>query len=401
MNTTTMFYVGIDVSKDKSDICIKDVNGNDLIQRFKITNNKADLGHLYETIERIKSKIPGNSDVVFGMEATGIYSLPLYSALKRDGYKVKLYNPIQTNGFRKINIRKTKTDPIDSAIIADMLRHSEPPQVSDIQDLNLYQLRELVRIRHRLIEKQTLCKVQLIRNIDTIWPDYGNVMKRVLGTTSLAIMKKYSVPSKVRAKSFEQFYELVKKMSRSKISRIQAEEIYAHAGNVLTIPELDSVITFEIKTLISQLELYDEQIQSIEIRIDQMMKLIDSKIMSIPGIGDTLGPIILGEIGCVDRFSNVKKLIAFAGLDPVVSQSGRFENMSGPISKRGSPLLRQALFLAANVARQNDDNLKRFYDKKRSEGKHHFSALNAVAAKLLRITYWVLKNRKEYQTQLN
>jgi len=401
MNTTTMFYVGIDVSKDKSDICIKDVNGNDLIQRFKITNSKADLGHLYETIKRIKSKTPGKSDVVFGMEATGIYSLPLYSALKRDGYKVKLYNPIQTNGFRKINIRKTKTDPIDSAIIADMLRHSEPPQVSDIQDLNLYQLRELVRIRHRLIEKQTICKVQIVRNIDTIWPDYNSVMKRVLGKTSLAILKKYSVPSKVRAISFEQFYELIKKMSRSKISRKQAEEIYAHAGNVLTIPELDSVITFEIKTLISQLELYDEQIQSVEIRIDQMMKLIDSKIMSIPGIGDTLGPMILGEIGSVDRFSNVKKLIAFAGLDPVVSQSGRFENRSGPISKRGSPLLRQALFLAANVARQNDENLKRFYDKKRSEGKHHFSALNAVAAKLLRITYWVLKNNKEYQTQLN
>ena len=396
-----MFYVGIDVSKDKSDICIKDQNGNDLIQRFKITNSKADLDRLYETIERIKSRTPGKSDVVFGMEATGIYSLPLYSALKRDGHKVKLYNPIQTNGFRKINIRKTKTDPIDSAIIADMLRHSEPTQVSDIQDMNLYQLRELVRIRHRLIEKQTLCKIQLVRNIDTVWPDYKSVMKRILGTTSIAILRKYSVPSKVRASSFDQFYELIKKMSRSKISRIQAEEIYAHAGNVLTIPELESVITFEIKTLIKQLELYDKQIESIEIRIDQMMKNIDSKIMSIPGIGYTLGPIILGEIGSVTRFSNVKKLVAFAGLDPVVSQSGRFENMSGPISKRGSPLLRQALFLAANVARMNDDNLKRFYNKKRSEGKHHFSALNAVAAKLLRITYWVMKNNKEYQTQPN
>ena len=401
MDTTTILYVGIDVSKDKSDICIKDKLGNDLIHRFKIANNKADLGHLYETIEQIRSRTPGKSDVVFGMEATGIYSLPLYSALKRDGHKVKLYNPIQTNGFRKINIRKTKTDPIDSAIIADMLRFSEPPQVSELQDFNLYQLRELVRTRHRLIEKQTLCKVQLIRNVDTIWPDYSNIMKRVLGTASIAILKKYSVPSKVRAKSFEQFYELVKKTSRSKISRIKAEEIYTHAGNVLTIPELDSVITFEIKTLITQLELYDEQIQSVEVRIDQMMKLIDSRIMSIPGIGDTLGPIILGEIGNVDRFSNPKKLIAFAGLDPIVSQSGRFKNMTGRISKRGSPLLRQALFLAANVARQNDENVKRFYDKKRSEGKHHYSALNAVAAKLLRIVYWVLKNNKEYQTQLN
>ena len=101
MDNTTMFYVGIDVSKDKSDICIKDEKGNDLIHRFEITNKKADLEMLYETVESIKRNIPGNSDVVFGMEATGIYSLPLYSALKRDGYKVKLYNPIQTNGYRK------------------------------------------------------------------------------------------------------------------------------------------------------------------------------------------------------------------------------------------------------------------------------------------------------------
>ncbi|MDO8725824.1 MAG: IS110 family transposase [Candidatus Methanoperedens sp.] len=401
MNATTILYVGIDVSKDKSDICIKDKLGNDLIHRLIIANKKADLGHLYETIERIRSKTPGNSDIIFGMEATGIYSLPLYSALTRDGHKVKLYNPIQTNGFRKMNIRKTKTDPIDAAIIADMLRFSEPPQVNPIKDLNLYQLRELVRIRDRLIDKQTVCKVQLVRNIDTIWPDYSSVMKSATGATSIAILKKYSVPSKVRAESFEKFYELVKMKSRSKISRTMAEEIYTHAGNILTIPELDSIISVEIKTLITELELYDEQIRSIEKRIDQMMNLIDSKIMSIPGIGDTLGPMILGEIGDAQRFPTAKKLIAFAGLDPIVSQSGRFENKSGRISKRGSPLLRKGLFLAANVARQNDENLKRFYDKKISEGKHHYSALNAVAAKVLRIVYWVLKNDKEYQTQVN
>jgi transposase len=309
-----------------------------------VSNKQADLRHLYETIEGLKSKTPGNSDVVFGMEATGIYSLPLYSDLTRDGHKVKLYNPIQTN-------------------------------------LNLYQLRELVRIRDRLIDKQTICKVQLVRNIDTVWPDYSSVMKKATGATSIAILRKYSVPSKVRAESFEKFYELVKMKSRSKISRIKAEEIYTHAGNILTIPELDSIISVEIKILITELELFGEQIRSIEKRIGQMMKLVDSKIISIPGIGDTLGPMILGEIGNADRFPTAKKLIAFAGLDPIVSQSGRFENKS--------------------VAIQNDENLKRFYNKKISEGKHHFSALNAVAAKLLRIVYWVFKNNKEYQTQVN
>ena len=401
MNTTTILYVGIDVSKDKSDICIKDQSGNDLIQRFKITNTKADLGKLYETIERIKSKTQGKIDVVFGMEATGIYSLPLYSALRRDGYKVKLYNPIQTNGFRKMNVRKTKTDPIDAAIIADMLRYSEPPQVNEIKDLNLYQLRELVRIRHRLIEKQTVCKIQMIRNIDMIWPNYVSLMPKVFGTTSITVLKKYNVPSKMIGKSFEQFYELVSKASRSKISRTKAEEIYANAGNILIIPEIEPIVSIEIKTLITQLELYNGQIQSVEEKIEQMMKLIDSKIMSIPGIGGILGPIILGEIGNIDRFSNAKKLVAFAGLDSVVSQSGRFENKIGKISKRGSPLLRQALFLAANVARMNDNVLKQFYEKKRSEGKHHYSALNAIAAKLLRIVYSVLKNNKEYQPQTN
>ncbi len=217
MKSATLLYVGIDVSKDRCDICIKNQMGNDLIQRFKISNTRADLSRLYETIERIRSKIPENSDVVFGLEATGIYYLPLYSALKRDGNKIKLYNPIQTNGFRKMNIRKTKTDLIDAAIIADMLRYSEPPLANGIQDLNLYQLRELVRIRHRLIDKRTLCKIQLIRNLDIIWPGYKSIIPTVFGVTSMAILKKYSTLSKVITKTFDQFYELVQKASRSQI----------------------------------------------------------------------------------------------------------------------------------------------------------------------------------------
>jgi transposase len=400
-NTTDILYIGIDVSKDKCDVCIKNQAGNDLVKRFQVSNTKADLNKLYETIEKIKSKNPENSDVVFGMEATGIYYLPLYSALKRDGHKIKLYNPIQTNGFRKMNIRKTKTDPIDAAIIADMLRYSEPPLANGIKDLNIYQLRELVRVRHRLIDKRTRCKIQLIRSLDIVWPGYKTVMPTVFGKTSIMILKKYSVPTRVLTKSFEQFYGYVQKASRSQIARNKAEEIYTHAGNILAIPELESITGVEIKILIAQIELYDGQIQALENKIAQLTEMIDSKIMSVPGISRKLGPIILGEIANVDRFTSAKKLIAFAGLDPVISQSGRLKNKTGPISKRGSPLLRQALFLAANVARQNDENLKRFYNTKIGEGKHHYSALNAVAAKLLRIVFWVLKNNKEYQPQLN
>lgn len=176
--------------------------------------------------------------------------------------------------------------------------------------------------------------------------------------------------------------------------------MYNHTGCILTVPEIDSVISVEIKTLVSEIELYNEQIQALEKTISQLMSQIDSQITTIPGIGNNLGAVILGEIGEVGRFSNVKKLVAFAGLDPIVKSSGNFKNKSGPISKRGSPDLRWALFMAANVARQNDVNLRKYYEKKRNEGKHFYAALNAVAAKLLRIVYWVLNNNKEYQTQL-
>jgi transposase len=131
-------------------------------------------------------------------------------------------------------------------------------------------------------------------------------MPTVFGKTSMTILNKYSVPSFVLTKSFEQFYELVNKISRSQITHDKALEIYTHAGNVLAIPELESIIGIEIKTLIAQIELYDEQIRTVEMKIDKIMKLIDTKITSVPGISGILAAVILGEIANVDRFTTVK-----------------------------------------------------------------------------------------------
>lgn len=391
-----IIFVGIDVSKDKHDICIKDSNGNELTRRFQILNTKADLNVLYATIDKL-TKTKGIRDVIFGMEATGIYYLPLFSALKRDGYPIRLYNPIQTHGYRKMEVRKTKTDSIDASIIADMLRYSELPLANSFQDLRLYQLRELTRSRQRLVDNRTKIKIQLIRDLDMTWPGYTVIMPKIFGKTSMAILKQYSVPSEITTGTFEQFYELIYEVSRGQITSSKALRIYNHARDILTVPEVNLSASFEIKMLISQIEMYDKQILGIQAKINQMMKLINSKVTSIPGISDVLGAAILGEIGNIDRFSNVKKLIAFAGLDPAIRKSGRQENKTGPISKRGSPLLRHALFLAANVARQNDETLKRYFNKKISEGKHYYSALNATAAKVLRIVFWVLKNDMEYK----
>ena len=127
------------------------------------------------------------------------------------------------------------------------------------------------------------------------------------------------------------------------------------------------------------------------------MEKINSSITSIPGIGPVLGAVIISELGDIKRFDKPSKLVAFAGIDATVSQSGEFEGTHNVMSKRGSPYLRKALFQAALVASNTDPVLKAYYQKKRSEGKHHKTCIGAVARKMCNIIYVVLKNDKPYE----
>ena len=123
---------------------------------------------------------------------------------------------------------------------------------------------------------------------------------------------------------------------------------------------------------------------------------IASPITSITGIGPVLGAVILGEIGDISRFEAAAKVVAYAGIDASVSQSGEFQSTSNRMSKRGSPYLRRALYQAATVAAFHDPELIAFYQKKRAEGKHHSVCIGAVARKLCYIIFTILKENRPY-----
>lgn len=127
------------------------------------------------------------------------------------------------------------------------------------------------------------------------------------------------------------------------------------------------------------------------------MKKINSPITTIPGIGPVLGAVIITEFGDISRFDKPSKLVAYAGIDATISQSGEFEGTHNVMSKRGSPYLRKALFQAALVASNSDPVLKDYYQKKRAEGKHHKTCIGAVARKMCNIIYAVLKNDTPYE----
>lgn len=123
---------------------------------------------------------------------------------------------------------------------------------------------------------------------------------------------------------------------------------------------------------------------------------IFTRLQTIPGIGPYVAASLLGEIQTMERFPSAHTLVAYAGLDPKIRQSGRVLNSTGRLTKRGSSYLRRSIFIAANAARRYDPNLRAMYDKKRSEGKSYTVATCVVARKLLAIVRAVWLSGQNY-----
>ena len=158
----------------------------------------------------------------------------------------------------------------------------------------------------------------------------------------------------------------------------------------------DSALSIQVTQTVAQIELLDSQIEKVEAEMTEIMKFHDPVIMTIPGIGYINGGMILGEIGDIHRFSCPAKLLAFAGLDPSVYQSGNFQAKKTRMSKRGSRILRYALINAAHNVVKNNSTFKAYYDAKMAEGRSHYSALGHCAGKLVRIIWKIMTDEAEF-----
>lgn len=144
------------------------------------------------------------------------------------------------------------------------------------------------------------------------------------------------------------------------------------------------------------MELFTQQLDEVEDTINDIMDSMDSVIKTIPGIGNLNGGMIIGEIGDIHRFESSCKLLAYAGLDPSVYQSGKFNASHTRMSKRGSKLLRYALINAAWQLTLNNKTFKDYYDLKISQGRCHYNALGHVAHKLVRVIHKIMIDNVEF-----
>lgn len=386
-----MFYLGIDIGKNTHVASLMDDHAKIIFKAFSFANT---LDAAEDLLHKIK---PYMHQIEIGMEATGHYWLSLYSFLTDNGFTVHVVNPIQTDGWRRgIEIRKRKTDTIDSVLIADLIRYGDFVETS-LSDEDTLSLRNLSRFRNYLVSSISDLKRKTIAVLDQVFPEYTSVFSNVFGKTSKELLKTLSIPSDYEDISAEKLEEVLSQIKLKKKASQAISELSQKAGRSFGVSFCQESFAFQLKLLIEQICFIEDQVESVEVEIEELLSKLNSPITTIPGISSITGAVILGEIGDISRFDNPAKLVAYAGLDSTVSQSGESELPSGRLSKRGSPYLRKALYQAANVAEFYDPVFSAYYRKKRNEGKHHLVATNAVARKLCHTIFAILKNNTPYE----
>lgn len=384
-----MFYCGIDVAKLKHAVSLMDEKGQTVKAWFTIANTRSGFDQLLTELQS-----QGGS-VTVGLEATGHYWLALYDELTRNGYPVIVLNPLQVAAYRKSGIRKVKSDATDAVWIADYIRIANLPP-SELDMPIFLQLRELSRFRFRITEQVGDLKRKLLTLLDRVFPEYERLFSNVFLQASRAVLQEAVSAQEFADLDLQELTQLLTEASRGRFGQEKAEKIQQQARQSVGVGFLTNAIHLEMRCLLAQLDLLDEQRRQIDQSIAELMTQIPQYITSIPGIGPVTGAAILAEIGDIHRFETVDKLVAYAGIDATVYQTGQFEATEAHMSKRGSPYLRHALWCAATAALLHDPSLKAYYQKKRNEGKHHGTALGAVCHKLLARIFVVLKEQRAY-----
>jgi len=369
-------------------VALLDEQGHSHKAVFTIENNQSGM-------ETLLAELKPLGEVRIGLEATGHYWLVLYDMLTRNGYSVSVINPMQIAAYRKSGLRKVKNDSTDAVWIADFLRISNAP--TSIQEIPiLMQLRELTRFRFWLLEQIGDCKRKLLTILDRVFPEYEKIFSNVFLTSPRALLQEAVSAQEFANFNLDELTELLATSSRSRFGLEKAKQIQEQAQHSIGVGFLADAVHVEMRCLLAQITLLEEQQVEVEKTVEGLMAQIPQYITSIPGVGAVTGAAILAEIGDIQHFESPEKLVAYAGIDATVHQSGQFEAKQMHMSKRGSPYLRLGLWQAASMSILHNEELKLYYQKKRKEGKAHRVAIGAICRKLLLRIYVILKENRPY-----
>ena len=396
--------VSIDVSKGKSDYqAFKNLNVKYTGSR-SIKHTKEGFDEIVNLVREMEKKLETEVCVVY--EATGVYHRVLKKVLEDNNIKQFIINPLLSAKTRKNDsLRCPKTDKLDPKSIAKTY-YSHSLHNSHKQETIYHELRELSRYYEDILVHIRKDKVAFRAQLDIVFPGYDTLFDDLYGPVALAVIEKYPHPEMLQKKKINTVSKVIRNKTchRQAVSDTMADKAIEYSKTIYSGCDKDDIEVLILQRIIKKLK---EDMAEAERTIGEMVKLAQelpdfSIIKSIPGIGDNLAARIIAELGDMTRFKKKNELVAFAGLDPRISESGQNDGDHMHITKKGNKRLRCLLYLAVTCSirlKRDNNSIKDFYIKKKQQSNPMCSkaAKTACASKLVRIIYSMCKTGELYQ----
>jgi len=395
-----MYYVGIDVAKEKHYVCILDDTGEFAVKPFWIYT---DILGLRRLVEKLADLSLDNDDFIIGVESTGAYSENLYAYITDSDYEVILLNSYQTAKYRDFStLKKIKNDAIDAYVIAELLSTGKYKE-SHISNDAYHSLKVLGRTRKSLMDKIKTIKREISTVMATVNPEITKVFPNIFTKTALEVMKVYPTATHIAQATPKKLTRLFRHIKGNNFSEDKAKYLIDLAQTSVYAGRACKARASLLSSYIKILELYCQEKKDIELQIKQLIEeeidTLDNTVenlQSIPGVSDKTISAILGECGDLKRFNSAKAFIGYLGLYPTQYQSGNALSV-GRLAKRGIPIAKHALYMAAVGSVLHNPQLNKIFRDKISSGKSKKEALIIIAKKIAAMMYSIVNHNKPYE----
>lgn len=387
--------VAVDIGKTKPTGYCRCPGGRE-IKPFEFSNNAEGFKKLWDCIcwAKVANRL---EEVVVGFESTGAYGEPLVHYLRKKPVKLVQINPMHTKRMKDLQGNSpNKTDQKDPKVIADIIELGHALSVV-VPEGAAAELRRLTQARERSVERRTALYNQLQDLLFLVFPEFLQVMKDIKTQSAQYLLRHYPTSEAMVRCGLEALTSILRRVSRGRLGRQRAQALYEAAGHSVGIEEGRKGILLEIQEILSEIEALERFVGHVEQQMHHYLQEIPycGSLLSLKGIGEVTVAGLIGEVGDFSQFRTLSEILKMAGLDLFEISSGQHKG-ARHISKRGRPLLRKLLYFAAVNMIRKGGVMHTVYQRYLRRGMLKKKALVAIARKVLRILFALVRDHSYY-----
>jgi transposase len=382
-----MNFAGIDIASETHVLAVVSPEGEVQVRPTPFGEDAQGYALLF-------GRLGSPEQVVVAMEATGHYWKNLFAALCARGFQVALINPLRTHRFAGEDLQRTKTDAIDALGIARFAAQKQPA-ITRLTDQATDELRELMRLRDRIVAEIGDRVRQLHRLVDLGFPEFTRYVRTLDSQLAAALLSQYPTaqafvrvgPTRISKLCYDGRHRVGLELARQLVDAAR-QSVGAHHGPAYRV---------QVKYLCEDLDTLRTRLRNLDVDLERHLDdhEVGTLLTSIDGIGKLTAARLVAELGDPAEFASASALAAYVGAIPALRQSGKGRSRSS-LTSIGHRRLRAALWMPTLSAVRQNPWLRRYYERLRANGKPAKVALIAAMRKLLIAVYAVARNRQPF-----